>query len=61
MWQSALGYIVKTVLEWIAFHVKKWINRKKEQTERHGENNAKVEDYKKADAAAVRDTFEKLP
>lgn len=61
MWQSTLGFIIKIILDWIAAHVNKWMSRKKEQTERHGDNQGKIEDYKNAEKDSARDTFSRLP
>jgi len=49
------------VLENLAIYFRKMFERKKEQTERHGDNSGKTEDFKTADPQRAKDEFSKLP
>jgi len=49
------------VLNDLVLYFKKLFERKKEQTERHGENTGNVDDFKNADPQRAKDEFSKLP
>ena len=65
MWSKLVEYIAKFLLIPLLqkgfSSVVSWWTRKKEQEQRHAENQAKVENYEQAKPGTARDEFENMP